>query len=84
LSRRNPFPAFTAMLKTIVARDMSCLGPALRQGFEVLNLHRATTGADTYGQGFAPHAVEPALLLLLTDGTEMTKPSLDDIAEVKK
>lgn len=76
-SRRHPFAAFTAMLKTVQARDASDVGHAVRQGLQVLNLHKLCSGADTYGQGYTAHAVEPCLLVLLTDGCDMAHLSLE-------
>eukprot|EP00884_Botryococcus_braunii_P019570 jgi/Botrbrau1/6297/Bobra.0339s0008.1 len=75
---RHPFAAFTTMLKTITARDTADLGTAVKRGLQLLNLHKLSSGTDTYGQGYAPHAVEPSLLLLLTDGCDPSDVSLED------
>lgn len=76
-SRRHPFAAFAAMLKTVQARDASNVGSAVRHGLQVLNLHKLCSGADTYGQGYAAHAVEPCLIVLLTDGCDMADVSFE-------
>eukprot|EP00898_Chlorokybus_atmophyticus_P001350 jgi/Chlat1/2215/Chrsp17S02775 len=67
-----PFARFTKEVKAALARDMSLLGPALKRAFDLLNLLRLVSGIETYGVGRNPCTNEPAVLLLLTDGTELT------------
>eukprot|EP00232_Nephroselmis_pyriformis_P001819 CAMPEP_0182909606 /NCGR_PEP_ID=MMETSP0034_2-20130328/35847_1 /TAXON_ID=156128 /ORGANISM="Nephroselmis pyriformis, Strain CCMP717" /LENGTH=498 /DNA_ID=CAMNT_0025045873 /DNA_START=57 /DNA_END=1549 /DNA_ORIENTATION=- len=67
-----PFKAFQRALKVTRARDLTALGPALKRALDVLNLHRLAAGVDTYGNGLNPFNIDPATIILLTDGTELT------------
>lgn len=58
--------------KCLVGHSFTPLGPSLRTIFEALNLprllHPDPTGLDHYGYGWHPGSVEPAAVLLFTDG----------------
>ncbi|KAK9820221.1 hypothetical protein WJX72_007615 [[Myrmecia] bisecta] len=76
---RHPYANFTSVLKSMTASDMSILGPAIKRALDVLNLQKLAVASDQYGEGYCPQHLEPAMLVLLTDGTELT--SLDGVAE---
>jgi hypothetical protein len=44
-------------------------------------VHRLAAGADTYGQGYSACDVEASMIVLLTDGSELT--SLEGVSEVR-
>jgi hypothetical protein len=40
--------------------------------FDVLNVNRMQTGIDMYGQGRYPFYLEPAVIILISDGGKLT------------
>lgn len=46
--RENP-TVFLEELKSLQATSLSSLGPALKESFNLLNLHRLQSGIDNYG-----------------------------------
>ena len=46
--RENP-ATFLEELKSLQATSLSGLGPALKESFNLLNLHRLQSGIDNYG-----------------------------------
>merc|ERR1711988_377780 len=54
------------------ARGLTCIGSSLQRAFALVNLYRISSGVDTYGEGRKPWVLYPALILLLTDGTNLT------------
>ncbi|KAK2155545.1 hypothetical protein LSH36_237g04058 [Paralvinella palmiformis] len=63
---------FIRMLKNLEANGLSTAGPALKNTFDLLNINRMQSGIDTYGQGRCPFYLEPAIIICITDGREMT------------
>lgn len=59
-------------LKNLQCCDMTLMGAALRHAFDVLNINRMQTGIDTYGQGRSPFFLEPALIVVITDGGKLS------------
>ncbi|KAL4220725.1 Integrator complex subunit 6 [Mactra antiquata] len=66
---------FTAELKNLEATGMTSMGSALKSCFDLLNVNRMQSGIDTYGQGRCPHYLEPAVIIVLTDGGKLTSPN---------
>ncbi|XP_046568892.1 integrator complex subunit 6-like [Haliotis rubra] len=63
---------FVSELKNLKAGDLSTLGPALKNAFDLLNINRMQSGIDTYGQGRSPFFLEPAVIIVITDGGYLT------------
>ena len=78
---RHPWTGFLAALKGAAACDVTRLGAALKRALDALHLQRLAAGTDAWGLGYQPAGVEPTVLLLLTDGTELT--SLEGVAEAR-
>uniref|UniRef100_A0A6B2KX57 VWFA domain-containing protein n=1 Tax=Arcella intermedia TaxID=1963864 RepID=A0A6B2KX57_9EUKA len=70
--KNSHYHNFTKVLKTLVASDLSDLGSALKVSFDLLNQYRLLSGIDTYGQGRRPWSFEPAMIIMLTDGSSLT------------
>ncbi|KAH3804920.1 hypothetical protein DPMN_133213 [Dreissena polymorpha] len=66
---------FTSELKNLIATGVTSLGNALKSCFDLLNVNRMQSGIDTYGQGRCPHYLEPAVIIVLTDGGKLTSHS---------
>jgi hypothetical protein len=49
---------------------MQLLGAAVKRSLDLLNLQRLVNGADTYAHGYSTASLDPAVIILLTDGTE--------------
>ena len=79
--RRHPWAGFLAALKGAAACDLTRLGLALKRSLDALHLQRLAAGTDAWGLGYQPAGMEPTLLLLLSDGTELT--SLEGVAEAR-
>ena len=62
------FSIFMGELKNLRAYDLSTPGQALRNTFDILNMHRFNLNLDTYGQGRTPWFVDPMVVIHLTDG----------------
>ena len=75
VDNKPPYSNILSALKYVEARDMSDLGAALRRAFDWLHVHRMVSGVDCLGQGLLPYMIEPALILVFTDGTEFSAPS---------
>jgi integrator complex subunit 6 len=63
---------FMAELKNLEATGMSTLGSALKAVFDTLNINRMQSGIDMYGQGRYPYYLEPAVIVVVTDGGKLT------------
>lgn len=63
---------FMNELKNLEANGMTTLGSALKQVFDTLNINRMQTGIDMYGQGRYPFYLEPAVIVVITDGGRLT------------
>ncbi|CAG0917399.1 unnamed protein product [Notodromas monacha] len=59
-------------LKNLHAIGMTTLGAALKNTFDLINLNRMQSGVDTFGQGRNPTYMEPAVVVVLTDGERLT------------
>ena len=64
---RENLQIFSEELKNLQATGLSDLGSALRETFDLLNMHRLQSGIDNYAMGRNPYYLEPALVLLLTN-----------------
>jgi len=64
--RESP-ATFLEELKGLQAISLSGLGPALKESFNLLNLHRLQSGIDNYGMGRNPYYLEPAIIIAITD-----------------
>eukprot|EP00794_Sanderia_malayensis_P011193 gene11193-12367_t len=64
--RESP-ATFIEELKLLQASSLSGLGPALKESFNLLNLHRLQSGIDNYGMGRNPSYLEPAIIVTITD-----------------
>mmetsp|Transcript_11630 Transcript_11630/g.16135 ORF Transcript_11630/g.16135 Transcript_11630/m.16135 type:complete len:793 (+) Transcript_11630:2-2380(+) len=72
---RESFNVFMQEVKNLVARDVSAVGPAIKKALDLLNQFRIQTSIDNYGQGRIPWFIEPAVIILLTDGSSLTNNS---------
>ena len=63
---------FMSELKNLEANGMTTMGTALKQVFDILNINRMQTGIDMYGQGRYPFYLEPAVILVISDGGKLT------------
>lgn len=63
---------FMSELKNLEANGMTTMGSALKQVFDILNINRMQTGIDMYGQGRYPFYLEPAVILVISDGGKLT------------
>ncbi|XP_058056518.1 integrator complex subunit 6-like [Anopheles bellator] len=59
---------FMNELKNLQSNGLTSMGEALKNAFDLLNLNRALSGIDTYGQGRCPFYLEPSIIIVLTDG----------------
>ena len=66
---------FMAELKNLEATGMTTLGSALKAVFDTLNINRMQSGIDMYGQGRYPYFLEPAVIIVVTDGGKLTTAS---------
>ncbi|EGC34275.1 hypothetical protein DICPUDRAFT_79965 [Dictyostelium purpureum] len=69
---KDNFNTFIQEVKNLVCKDMSNLGFSLQKAFDNLNLFRIQSSIDNYGQGRNPWFIEPAIIVLLTDGSSLT------------
>ena len=58
--------------KNLEATGMTTMGSALKQVFDTLNINRMQTGIDMYGQGRYPFYLEPAVIIVISDGGKLT------------
>ena len=63
---------FMNELKNLEANGMTTMGSALKQVFDTLNINRMQTGIDMYGQGRYPFYLEPAVIVVISDGGKLT------------
>ena len=63
---------FSAELKNLRGNSLSTLGSSLRECFDFLNIPRLQSATDNYGMGRNPFYIEPACVILLTDGCSFT------------
>ena len=63
---------FMNELKNLEAAGMTNMGSALKQVFDTLNINRMQTGIDMYGQGRYPFYLEPAVIIVISDGGKLT------------
>lgn len=72
---QDSYPVFLNSLKNLRAEGTTNLGAALSVAFELLNLATHQTGNDKLGCGREPWSIDPALIILITDGSKMTTPA---------
>ncbi|KAI6649558.1 Integrator complex subunit 6-like [Oopsacas minuta] len=63
---------FSAELKNLKGNAISTLGNSLRECFDYLNIPRLQSATDNYGMGRNPFYIEPACIILLSDGGSFT------------
>lgn len=63
---------FMNELKHLSATGVTNMGPAIKNAFDLLNLNRMQSGIDMYGLGRAPYYCEPAMIIVITDGSSLT------------
>ncbi|XP_041359584.1 integrator complex subunit 6-like [Gigantopelta aegis] len=63
---------FMSELKNLHGSCLSMMGPAIKNAFDLLNINRMQSGIDTYGQGRSPFYLEPAVIIVITDGGHLT------------
>ena len=66
---------FTNELKNLTATGITNLNPVLKQAFDLLNLNRLSSGMDTFGLGRCPYYLEPSLIILVTDKSQLMNAS---------
>ncbi|XP_074058337.1 integrator complex subunit 6-like isoform X2 [Macrotis lagotis] len=76
---RESHTTFMTELKNLHASGLTTLGQALKSAFDLLNMNRLVSGIDNYGQGRNPFFLEPALLIVITDGSKLT--NINDVQE---
>lgn len=59
---------FMNELKNLQSNNLTSMGEALKNAFDLLNLNRMQSGIDTYGQGRCPYYLEPSVIIIITDG----------------
>nr|XP_027201646.1 integrator complex subunit 6-B-like [Dermatophagoides pteronyssinus] len=59
---------FVNELKNLSATGLTTMNTALKNSFDYLNVNRMQSGIDTYGMGRCPYFLEPAVIILMTDG----------------
>jgi len=69
---KENLPTFLNELKNLEATGMTTMGSALKQVFDTLNINRMQTGIDMYGQGRYPFYLEPAVIVVISDGGRLT------------
>lgn len=62
-------------LKNLRCAEMTTLGLALKNVFDILNINRMQSGIDTYGQGRSPFFLEPCIIVVITDGGRLSNAS---------
>ncbi|CAI6367501.1 unnamed protein product [Macrosiphum euphorbiae] len=67
--------AFMNQLKNLRCAEMTTLGLALKNVFDILNINRMQSGIDTYGQGRSPFFLEPCIIVVITDGGRLSNAS---------
>ncbi|KAK5583139.1 hypothetical protein RB653_004729 [Dictyostelium firmibasis] len=72
---KDNFNSFIQEVKNLQTKDMSNLGFSLQKSFDFLNQFRVQSSIDNYGQGRNPWFIEPAIIILLTDGSSLTNSS---------
>jgi integrator complex subunit 6 len=72
---KESYATFIQEVKNLQAKDLTNLGQALKRAFDLLNQYRLQNGIDNYGQGRLPWFVEPASIIILTDGCALTSTS---------
>ncbi|CDW58583.1 integrator complex subunit 6 [Trichuris trichiura] len=63
---------FMDELRTLSASGFTKLGSALSNAFHLLNINRLQSGIDNFGHGRYPHWLEPAVVIVFTDGNAIT------------
>ena len=63
---------FSSELKNLKGNAISTLGSSLRECFDFLNIPRLQSATDNYGMGRNPFYIEPACIILLSDGSSFT------------
>eukprot|EP00731_Ephydatia_muelleri_P030070 Em0021g593a len=69
---------FISELKNLKAVSLTSFSRALKEAFDLLNVHRLHTGIDYYGQGRNPFFLEPAVVIAITDGGKAVNSSSTD------
>jgi integrator complex subunit 6 len=59
-------------LKNLEAGDLTDLGSALKETFELVNQYRLQTNVDNYGSGRFPFCLDPCNIIIFTDGCALT------------
>lgn len=68
---RENLLTFQKELKNLEGSSVSNFGRALKDTFDLLNMHRLQSGIDNYGMGRNPYYLEPALIMMFSDGCSM-------------
>uniref|UniRef100_A0A182Q1Q1 VWFA domain-containing protein n=1 Tax=Anopheles farauti TaxID=69004 RepID=A0A182Q1Q1_9DIPT len=71
---------FMKELKNLQSNGCSSMAKPLKDVFDLLNMNRILSGIDTYGKGRCPFFLEPAVIIVLTDGGMCTYQEGDDEA----
>lgn len=66
---------FMNELRNLTASGITNMGSALKNAFDLLNLNRMQSGIDMYGLGRCPYYLEPAIIIVITDGSKLTTPT---------
>ncbi|EFA80991.1 type A von Willebrand factor domain-containing protein [Heterostelium album PN500] len=69
---RDHFNSFLNELKNLHCNDLSVVPGSICRAFDLLNQFRIHTLIDNYGMGRNPWFLEPAVVVLLSDGGAMT------------
>uniref|UniRef100_A0A5S6QFS1 VWFA domain-containing protein n=1 Tax=Trichuris muris TaxID=70415 RepID=A0A5S6QFS1_TRIMR len=63
---------FMDELRTLTAGGFTKLGPGIGNALHMLNINRLQSGIDNFGHGRYPHWLEPAVVIVFTDGSAIT------------
>jgi integrator complex subunit 6 len=69
ISFKHSFVQFQEAYKSLEANSLTQIGNSLNEAFELLN---GVRNVDNYGHGLYPFYIEPASIIVLTDGGEFT------------
>ncbi|PRP81377.1 hypothetical protein PROFUN_11064 [Planoprotostelium fungivorum] len=72
IKSNNTSAVFLSELKALQAKDLTSIGSCLKKAFEHINVIRLNCNLDNYTSGRQPWMMEPANIIVLTDGGSLT------------
>ena len=77
---QDGFATFVERVKALQASELTGLGTAIGRAFDLANLRRVQHNVDTFGEGMRPWLCEPAHIVVMTDGGDLTQ--IDGLSEI--